>query len=328
MDIIIIAWEKELPVMEIQARSLDLYFQVPVDRILIINNYANDRSAVHLARRDGKLNYGRLDDRVEIIDRDDLPGYSPPLNIQRVKIPRNTMEQMRCKLLAARCATADDLMYLDAKTFFVSETLPESVYLDGRLRGLIYPPWEYDFWVTSYYDALKEFDVYNEYTKKRQLLNQTPFFVQTHLVTGMMDAISAKHGDFSDWFDRTGNMAEFHLIQGYAIQQGEALETYFWSNRRQIQRQLWKQELSEIKEDIVKHMDRFSCQESDFLAKGLHRDVWCRLNARQAVDIAVWLHELKLVSSLPNAASIIREMQVLNPFFYEDPSSLPKFVMQ
>lgn len=121
LDLITVVYKTEIPLLEIQAKSIDIYFQnSQLNSIKIIIN--DDDDVVNLI---DKSWWGKFSDKVNVI----------PISIFGYKVRIKGWEnQQLLKILGAGRSTAEWSVVLDAKTFFVKNVTPNLLIDDsGRV---------------------------------------------------------------------------------------------------------------------------------------------------------------------------------------------------
>lgn len=325
MDIVIIVFERDLPMLEVQSRSIAKFCKLDVDRILIVNNYSHERFRNDLYDYMEMLDYGPFNHKIEIVDRMAISDFEITDPLRR-KIAPGYMLQMIYKLLIARHVTTPEYMILDAKTFFVRDITDDDVYHNGKLRTSLANAWEPDFWYPAFITALDEFDVNTEENRQSWVLNQTPYLIHTHIVRELLDHIDDKHGDFCRWFDSkiisggNGYINEFFLIQAYILMKYGDLGSIFWHSNQRLQRQMWEWEPEKITGTIMEYWSIFYGMETNYFSHGFHRQVWLKMNADQREEIPVWWEKLGIIPA-SRGRNIIGDIIRLNS--YPWPNNLP-----
>lgn len=203
IDLISIVFEPELVLLEIQARSIELY--IDTDRINNIIIIINDSDAV--ASKVNPKWWGINSHKVKVIPRSSIGEYA---------FLDGWRSQQLYKLAAANMSTSDWAMCLDAKTWFVN-TLEWDCLFDniGRVnfkRSLL----------------MEEFSPANNFVETFFDINSrsvigpggVPFMFHTRTVRDMIDYIEQKtEKHFFDFFAESLlhpiNVTEFVLYSGY-----------------------------------------------------------------------------------------------------------------
>ena len=316
MDIVIIAFERDLPLLEVQSRSIAKFCKLDIERIIIVNNYSHKRFQNDLLDYRSQLDYGPHDHKVEIIDKLELSDFLME-NARARKISIGYMMQMVYKLLIARHVTATEYMILDCKTYFIRDITNEDVYRNGKLRTTIANVWKPDYWYPSFITALDEFEVNTPENHAVWVLNQTPYFIHTQIIRDMLDHLDAKHGDFVRWFDSkiiTGDIGyinEFFLIQAYILLKYDTWDAIFWTEHQRMQRQIWDWEPAKIVTTIEDYLSDYHGQPTDYFAHGIQRLAWEKMNADQREEMPVWWERLGIIPA-SRGRNIINDVIRLN----------------
>lgn len=204
MDLITVVFRDELPILQVQAQSVDLY----CDRDLVHNIYivVNDHSSV-----DQLIDtawWGDYQDRVQIINRSAFG---------TTWCDNGWVSQQALKLMAgAACASAWS-MVLDAKTVFVRPVTADIFNSAGQVQS-------------------GQLDIYSVFAASKQIVDQVfgidmqfqispggvPFVFSTETVAGLVQHIQHATGQsFPAWFQQQGRLTEFLLYTGYAIYTGQ-----------------------------------------------------------------------------------------------------------
>lgn len=205
IDLITVVFQQELHLIEIQARSIELYLEP--HRINKI--YAVVDSEDSVAASVDPAWWGVNADKVVVIPRSQL-GLAPQLD--------GWSRQQLYKLLAAEQAETEWSMCLDAKTWFVQPLVWDRLFTDtGLVRFASFPT------IENFKDAqvfLEEF--YSIELPHVIGPGGVPFMFKTDLVKEMTQDIVQRTGtSFFNWFcihvmdpDR---ITEFMLYSGYVI---------------------------------------------------------------------------------------------------------------
>jgi hypothetical protein len=128
-DILSVVYEPELPLLKIQAQSIQKY--VNHSEIRNIRIMVNDAD-IGVARSIDREWWGPLKNKVIITPRGKL--FTPMLR------SRGWITQQLCKLMGAAQSKSDWVMILDAKTWFVKPVSEQMLFLNGRAMVITMEP--------------------------------------------------------------------------------------------------------------------------------------------------------------------------------------------
>jgi len=208
LELITVVFEPELPLLKIQAHSIQQYI-TDVERITIVVNDHSD-----IASMIDPQWWGEWHDKVRIITRDKWK-YSSRLT--------GWEEQQLLKLLAASEAIAPWSMVLDAKTWF-KQKFNTDIFFDkqGRPRTGSVP-------VFPVFESSQKFieKYYNISMPKVLGPAGVPFMFHSETVRGLVNSIE----DFIEFFQTNVKypnlITEFHLYSGYVIAQFGSYESLY-----------------------------------------------------------------------------------------------------
>ena len=208
LEIITVVFAQELPLLKIQAHSIQQYIN-DVERItIVINDNTNVASMIDTQW------WGKWHDKVRIVTRDKWK-YSSRLT--------GWEEQQLLKLLAASEAIAPWSMVLDAKTWF-KQMFDSNGFFDeqgrpktGAIR--VFPVFE---------SSQKFIEKYYNMTMPDVLGPAgVPFMFHSETVRGLVNGID----DFIEFFQTNVKypnlITEFHLYSGYVIAQFGSYEALY-----------------------------------------------------------------------------------------------------
>jgi hypothetical protein len=199
IDIVTVVFREELPVLKVQAQSVDLYCQdIGIQTIYVVVN--DDQSIVEEI---DPAWWGSLSSRVKIVHRDYF-------NCEFVA--NGWLTQQLLKLLAGSLSKNTWTMILDSKTIFVQPLLLKHVFdHDNRVCWGVQP-------------------ISEVFQPARQLVSKffniefdaiagpcgVPFFFRSDKVRDLISTVTDLAGkDFSSWFQEQGMITEFILYTGF-----------------------------------------------------------------------------------------------------------------
>ena len=199
IDLVTVVFQDELPVLRVQAQSVDLYAQnIGIQNIYVM---VNDDQLV--ADQIDPAWWGALANRVRII----------PKNIFSAEFPEfGWYSQQILKLLGSSLSYNRWSLVLDAKTILVQDIKLDRLFMpDGRMswgHHPIQPVFEESGRITS---KLFQIDL------KRVLAPMgVPFLFDNQLVRGLIAEVELRtQTPFIEWFGTHGMVTEFILYSGY-----------------------------------------------------------------------------------------------------------------
>lgn len=213
IDVVIVAFRDELPVLKAQAQSLNLYAQdIGIKSIYVI---VNDEP--YVAGMIDPAWWGSLRHCVRIIHRD---AFS--CNFSN----NGWLSQQVIKILAASMSYNSWSMVLDAKTLIVKPLLLESILQNNKLQvGIldIYPVFKPSQQIAS--------ETFNISFDKQLGPGGVPFFFHNHTVREMIaDVENITKQSFPEWFQHQGMLTEFILYSGYLYYRDTGFGKLYGSN--------------------------------------------------------------------------------------------------
>ena len=199
LDIVTVVFRKELPILQLQAQSIELYCQnIGTKNIYVI---VNDDDSV--ADQIDPAWWGNLSSLVKIIPRSTFDCHWSD---------NGWVSQQALKMLGSSLSQNTWSMVLDAKTLFVNTCNFDNL-IDNQSR--IY---------------ISHLDVYEVFKRSKEITDQlfdidlpqqigpggVPFFFHNETVREMIKFVEAKQTQvFAEWFQNQGMLTEFILYSGY-----------------------------------------------------------------------------------------------------------------
>jgi len=198
LDIVTVVFRDELPILRVQAESIDLYCQdIGLQTIFVIVN--DDDSIVDQIDPSW---WGSLYDRIRIIPRSYFD-----CNF----VDNGWVSQQVLKVLASSLSTNQYSMILDAKTIFVKSTTIELLFPNGKQAGGSYPIQE--VFLTS---ARIVGELFNVTVDRNGGSSGVPFIFKNELICNMIIEIENRTKEsFPKWFQDQGMVTEYILYVGY-----------------------------------------------------------------------------------------------------------------
>lgn len=280
LSLITVVYQDELPLLEIQARSIDLYVNLQdVQTITVVVNDSKDLiNSIDVAW------YGQHQDKVNLIQ-------FPPVELS------GWDSQQLYKLLAASQSTTEWSMILDAKTWFIN-SLDINKILDESNRAYHCPAENF----TAFHNELKFTESYLCTDTNNTIIGPAgvPFMFHTKTVNSLITSIENLSSQaFDQWFVEhvadPPRITEFVLYSVYVI--------YKYGNYTSLYAQLdrpyylyynvcdWQ--VNEF-DSIYKKMQS---KDSRILTISVHRRAFALLSDRQKNDWLQLLVDKKLIEN-------------------------------
>jgi hypothetical protein len=258
IDIVTVVFRDELPVLQLQAQSIDLYCR---------NVGAKDIFVV-------------VNDSADVVDQIDPDWWGSLAHCVKI-VPRQTFEcdfvdngwvsQQALKMLAGSLSTNAWSMVLDAKTIFVRE-FPMSQLFDSEHRlnvGLlpIYPVFERSQQITN--------ELFGIDLKQQAGPGGVPFFFHTQSLCEMIKHIEPHTQQrFGEWFQAQGMLTEFILYSGW-IEYTSGLDSYYTDQ--------WCFTVCNLchSETGIADIKLGAMSDPNILTVSIHRNAWTQLNSSQ-----------------------------------------------
>ena len=254
IDICTVVFEPELPVLQLQARSIDLYCQnIGINAIYVM---VNDHSTVDPAW------WGSMRDQVHIYSRSAL-GRDWHVN--------GWVSQQALKMLGAGISDNEWCMIMDAKTIVVRSMDLEQLAPQGRpATGWmpVYPVFEPSRQITN--------KLWNIELPAQLGPGGVPFLVQPEMVRSMLVDIYQRTGQsFADWFQAQGMLTEFVLYSGWLWYKEQGFGSRYQSQSKIFPVNVCHSEVSSFDRKFA------AMQDPTTLTVSIHRDAWHQLNQDQ-----------------------------------------------
>ena len=212
IDIVTVVFEEELPVLRLQAQSIELYCQdIGVESIYVIVNDADS-----LALQIDPAWWGNMSDRVRVVPRSQFGCKF---------VDNGWVSQQALKLIACNLVTNPWYTVLDAKTIFVRPLLLSDLFKDNQIQVgqlPIYPVFEPSRQITN---RLFGIDLMRQAGP-----GGVPFFFNTNDARAMITYVENKvRQNFAEWFQAQGMLTEFILYSGW-IEYRHGMDSYYSKN--------------------------------------------------------------------------------------------------
>lgn len=284
LDLITIVFREELPLLEIQAESINQYFN-PAD-INSITIVVND-----------------TDDVADLIDRSWWKQYQHLVQIKCYSHWNYTSRingwenQQLLKLLAASESTSKWGMVLDAKTWFVQSIAMDKLFGDNNLPNTGAFPGPANWFVEA-----RKF-VEERYNIKLPLIvgpYGVPFMFHTDTVRDLVNS----EDNFIDFFQtnvRFPNLVtEFFLYSGFVKSKFGTIDTLYNTKYSYLQ----VVNLTEFETD---QFDNFitRSQLPQTITSSLHRKTYAKLTQEQILTWVLFLKDKSLISNISNTVDLL-----------------------
>ena len=198
LDTVTIVFKEELPILKVQAESIDLYCQnIGIQTIFVVVNDDDQ-----LVDQIDPSWWGSLSNCVKIIPRSFF-------NCEFVE--NGWVSQQVLKVLASSLSTNQYSMILDAKTIFVKPATIDLLFPNGKQAGGSYPIQE--VFLTS---ARIVGELFNVTVDRNGGSSGVPFIFKNKLICNMIVEIENRTKEsFPKWFQDQGMVTEYILYVGY-----------------------------------------------------------------------------------------------------------------
>lgn len=269
IDIVTVVFREELPILRVQAESVELYCQnIGLQTIYVV---VNDNESV--IKEIDPAWWGSLSKYVKIIHRDYF-------NCKFVE--NGWVSQQVLKLLCSTLSQNQYTMILDAKTIVVQSLELDRVF-DSQKRQtwgytLIKPVFKKAGEIVS---RLFNIDLQN-------IAGPTgvPFFFHSDSVRSMVDKVTELTNQlFTDWFQEQGMVTEFILYTGYIQYRDGTLDYTYSSDRHKC---YW---VCNICHSEVNNFDRkiLEMDHPNMITMSIHRNCWNQLTNKQQLKYVMLL---------------------------------------
>jgi hypothetical protein len=262
IDIVTVVFRDELPILKLQAESIDLYCQdMSLGNIVVVIN-DDSMSTVDI----DPAWYGSMAKQVKIVHRHDWCNSW---------VENGWLTQQLCKLLSSADITSSTwTMVLDAKTILVQAVDPKRLFNE---QGLL--TWGYSQIVPVFEPSRRMVsDLFEINQKDVAGPAGIPFFFNNQIVRDMINEVERRTNKlFATWFQEAGMITEFILYSGYVQYQYGSLD-YLYTARSNNSYTLCNVCHSEFQRFDLKFVNM---QEPSNLTVSIHRNAWSQLNQTQ-----------------------------------------------
>ena len=259
LDIVTVVFEDELPILRVQAESIDLYGQdIGIQRIFVI---VNDHAGV--VDNIDPLWWGSLSNRVQIIHRNHFGCRF---------VDNGWVSQQALKMLGSSLSTNQYSMILDAKTILIQSVKLNQLFDNKQKLCVGIMP------IVDVFQPAKKivdqlFDIELEGVAGPA---GVPFYFNNALLTSMIEYIEHMTGqNFAEWFQAQGLLTEFILYTAYVKHHlGDLFLEYSEVQNYTV--------CNICHTELARYNDKFKKMSNlDNLTVSVHRRAWMQLDDQQ-----------------------------------------------
>ena len=266
IDIVTVVFEPEIPVLRLQAQSIDLYCSnIGVRSIYVI---VNDSDAV--AQQIDPAWWGNMSHLVRVVPRS---------TFSTEFVENGWVSQQVLKILGASLSYNTWTVVLDAKTIFVKHMqLSDVLDSTGRVcTGFmpVQPVFETSRLIVNDFYCIK---------MNHQLgPSGVPYFFHNKTIRSMISDASEKiNQPFPEWFQRQGRLTEFILYSGYL--QYKHMTDQLYSGTQKIKPEnICHSEVALFEQKLT--AAKINCP----LTISVHRNAWSQLSQDQQLQYRTYL---------------------------------------
>ena len=283
IDLITVVFHAELPLLQIQARSMDQYIDsTDIDTITIV---VNDEDSV--GDQIDPTWWGKHSNKVKV------KCYSRWNYTSRITGWEN---QQICKLMASSESTAEWSMVLDAKTWFIKSFNHADFFDEHGCARSGYVP------TMQVFDSSREFveKLYNIKLDRVIGPGGVPFIFHTDTVKNLVESIDNFIEFFQVHVRYPTLVTEFHLYSGFVLFQYGSYEELYNSQAGYsvVNVADWE---ANIFDQLFNHMQT----DKNLLTVSIHRRTYQHLTQEQLLTWVLFLEEHKLICHIPNTLNLL-----------------------
>jgi hypothetical protein len=258
LDTVTVVFKEELPILKVQAESINLYAQeIGIQTIFVIVN--DDDNVVDQINLDW---WGSFRDRVRIIPR----SYFGCTFVEN-----GWVSQQALKILASALSTNQFSMILDAKTIIVKKAVIDLILPGGNPIGGTHPIPE-----VFYPSARIIGELFGVTLTRNGGSSGVPFIFNNNIIRDMLVEIKSRTGqEFSDWFQEQGMVTEYLLYVGYNLYLHRSMDKFYSLTYPYTVANLCHNQTGIIEEKLIEML------EPDKLTISVHRRAWAVMNEKQ-----------------------------------------------
>lgn len=298
-DLITVTFEKEYPLLEVQAKSIAQFLDLNIGRIIVINNSPGKKPNIDPDW------YGKYKHKFRLHSAQDFLNKDDPC------IQDGYKSQMLLKIKASNRCISNYLCILDNKNWFINHINEERLLKGRKIIGT--NSGIGDVWKDQWNNALSIMGLSADQYSHKNYSNITPFFARRETFNTINRIIPTISRDIKDL-----KYTEFNIIMAYILKH-HGWENYYFQGAPKPKISL---------SSCLYYIDQFTKSDPNYiieylkggrynttdnlLCSGLHRRLWDSLTHEEKQDIAEWWVELGLFTSSNPAMRIIEQMASLN----------------
>ena len=261
IDIVTVVFREELPILRVQAESIDLYCQdIGIRTIFVVVNDTAD-----LIKDIDVGWWGSLSNRVRIVHRDQF-GCS--------FVENGWVSQQVLKVLGSSLSENQFSMILDAKTIIVKSATLELLLPGGKPIGGDHPIPEVFYPSASIVEKL-----FNVKLTHNGGPSGVPFMFHNNTIRSMLIEIKSRTGrEFADWFQEQGMVTEYLLYVGYNLYLYGTMDQFYSLTHPYSVANLCRNQTGIIEEKLIE------MQHKHKLTVSVHRYAWAVMSAKQRLQ--------------------------------------------
>jgi hypothetical protein len=270
IDIVTIAFEDELGVLQVQAQSIDLYCKdLGIQSIYVV---VNDTQAV--ADQINPAWWGSLQDRVRIIQRD---------TFSTKFVKDGWISQQALKILASTVSFNEWTMVVDAKTLFVKTVNPDEIIASSNQLTWGYAPIQEVF--ASAGQTVSQ--LFGIDLKHVAMPMGVPFMFHTRTVREMVSEVEQRTGQsFPEWFQHQVEATEFILYTGF-VQFKYGLDQMYLDTHRFPVCNICHSEVDSFERKFAEML-------GNVYTVSIHRKAWMQITEEQRTQYRTLLQQRQL----------------------------------
>ena len=257
-DIVTVVFQDELPILKVQAESVNLYGQeIGIQNIFVVVNDNDD-----VVDQIDPVWWGNLSTRVKIIPRSFF-------NCEFVE--NGWVSQQVLKVLASALSTNQYSMILDAKTILVKPATFDLLLPGGKIAGGVYP-------IQKVFRPSAQIvnELFGVEVDRNGGLSGVPFlFKNDHIQSMIVEIEQRTTQKFPKWFQDQGMVTEYILYAGYCKYLYGTLDKVYSMTKPYDVCNLCHSQTAIISEKLKDMTD--PCK----LTVSVHRRAWPEMNEEQ-----------------------------------------------
>lgn len=222
MDIIVVCYNLELRMLQLQSRSIDKMVDPSmIDNYFIIINEKNAEQCISFIEKVIKPELIWLYERIKIITLESFGSdYSNKWG---------WLVQQALKLLISRMITNKYYLILDAKNHFIRPLLKEDIFEGELPKARVFVKHSGTRHRELLENSLKYFELDTELANSKTGATTTPYIMYTDITRELLDYIELKTGDIIKLFDveKPKMCTEFFLYYSFILKKYNYYESFY-----------------------------------------------------------------------------------------------------